>query len=332
MKCRFTLMGVLTLLLHIHSSFACGNEYSYLPSEMPRKNGKPDLNRLLYPKGEVKPYWSIGFSDNVREKYMTLLSELGKKAGVYPESLESKYSSIVATLIKKDEYQLLSDFAWYDLRVNDRKRALALLEQLYQLHPKEYNIVANLGTAYEVNGNNAKALEMIRKAVELNAASHNQSEWIHVRILEQKMSSPPDYKKIIDLGIQDFGKWMADRKDNFPQNPDSLKVQIAYQLHERIAFIPPPDPVVAQLVLDFADIVAKHDGSNEAMPFYEFAANYGGSDIVKIVTDRKKSLTQTREEIEGTFRKAAIVWAVPLLALVVIFFAWLRSIRNRKRA
>jgi hypothetical protein len=127
------------------------------------------------------------------------------------------------------------------------------------------------------------------------------------------------------LGIKDFSAWLNDQKYQFPQSPDSLKKQLAYQLHERISFVGPPDPVVAQLVLDFADIIAKHDGHAAALPFYEYAAVYGKESINAIVSKRKEIIAQTKKEIETTFRRAAIIWAVPLLAFILIFFAWLRS-------
>ena len=57
-------------------------------------------------------------------------------------------------------------------------------------------------------------------------------------------------------------------------SPDSLQVQLAYQLHERISFVGRPDPIVGQLVLDFADLVAKTDGLIQASAFYDYAVSY----------------------------------------------------------
>ena len=47
-------------------------------------------------------------------------------------------------------------------------------------YPNEYVVIANLGTTYELMGNNEKALEYIKKGMKLNPRSHNGSEWIHV--------------------------------------------------------------------------------------------------------------------------------------------------------
>lgn len=332
----FRAMKFLSVLLFSIASFcfgkraiACGSEYFYTPAQMPLLHGKLDLEKLLtaahYPES---PYWWVGFGKNVVATKDSLFKVLAGKANVYPESIEAKYQQIIDVLLKKDEFKLLSDYAWYELRVGNKQRALLLLEQLYTLHPNEYNIVINLGTAYEVNGNNAKALELVRKAVDLNGSAHHKSEWIHIKILEQKLSIPADYKKIINLGITDFAKWIINDQYVFPQAPDSLKVQLAFQLHQRISFTNPPDSIVAQLVLDFADIVAKHDGSVSAIPFYDYAAKYADRSSNETIAERKKILSATKTEIEGTFRRAAIVWAIPLIALVIIFIAWLRSLRK----
>lgn len=312
-------------------AFACGNEFFQTPTQLPRIQGRPDLSRLLSSTDKTfGPYWNTGFGENINAGRDSLLVKLAAKAHLYPESLDDKYDQIIERSLQADQYQLLSDFAWYEVRVGNLKKAITLLEALYKAHPKEYNIVANLGTAYELAGDLPRALEFIKRAVEIDPASHYRSEWIHVNILEQKISSNPDYTRIINLGIKNFADWIADDKYVFSQIPDSLKAQIAYQLHERISFVEAPDPIVAQLVLDFADIVAKQDGTNAALPFYDYAATYGNQQMSAVIANRKQVLSTTKKEIEGTFRRAAIIWAIPLLALVFIFIAWLRSLRKNR--
>ena len=313
-------------------TFACGNEY-FQTIQIPVKNDSLLLSHLLNSPSDFNhPYWWNGFGDNITSTRDSLYSVMANKAGLYPESLDKKYSTIIQKLLIANEFKLLSDYAWYELRVGDKKRSLLLLEELYKQYPNEYNIVANLGTAYEVNGDNNKALELLKKAVEINARSHFNSEWIHIKILEQKIAAQPDFTKIMNLDIKDFAAWLSDHKYQFQQAPDSLKKQLAYQLHERISFINPPDPVIAQLVLDFADIVAKHDGHAAALPFYEYAAVYGTANMNAIVSKRKEIIAQTKKEIETTFRRAAIIWAIPLLAFVLIFVAWLRSRKKNRES
>lgn len=288
--------------------WACLND-SYRTT-IPFNGNKIDLQALLNKKGEVLPYWQHGFKDNLE--------------------LEGRRDSLLGIGLSKLSYQSLSDYAAIILRIGDKGEAVKILEQLYTQHPADYTIVANLGTAYELTGNDSKALELIRKAVAINPNSHYNSEWIHVRILEEKLGAK-QYHRIIDLGITDYAKWIVDKKYVFTRNPDSLKVQIAYQLHERIGFIAPPDDIVGQLILDFADIVAKTETRDEATPFYEQAQHYGTT-LDKTVASRKQAILDEKEEVSGTFRWASLVWALPLLAFFAILFAWMRTIRRNKRA
>ncbi|NII23880.1 tetratricopeptide repeat protein [Pseudoflavitalea sp. X16] len=288
-------------------SWACINEY--YRTEPPFVNNQLDLSAILYSEGHTYPYWKNGFQDDI--------------------VMLQRRDSLLSVGLSKLDYKSLSDYAAFELRIGDRKKAVEILEQLYEQHPNEYNIVANLGTAYEVTGNNEKALALLKKAVQINPQSHYGSEWIHVRILEQKIARK-DYDKIINLGIQDFSQWIIDKQYRFPRDADSLKMQIAYQLHERIAFIPPPDDIVGQLVLDFADIVAKTaESRDKAIPFYEYAEHYGSS-LQKTVAARKQVLKEEKKEVKDTFRWASVVWAIPLLAFGLILAAWLRSIRKHK--
>jgi tetratricopeptide (TPR) repeat protein len=179
-------------------------------------------------------------------------------------------------LKKKIDFKLLSDYAWHIVRAGRAKEALYLLEKLYAQHPNEYNILANLGTTYELTGNNHKALELLKKAVAINPRSHYGSEWIHIAILEQKTAARPDYTKIMNLQTgPDITKWINNKQYKFSQPADSLLKQLAYQLHERIFFVKAPDAIVQQLITDFANIVAKTRSGKEAEPFYKFAATYG---------------------------------------------------------
>ena len=134
-------------LPHAQFVFACGNEY-FQSIQIPVKNDSLLLSHLLIAPSEFsRPYWWNGFADNIVSTRDSLYSAMAKKAGLYPESIESKYAIIVQKLLGSGEYKILSDYAWYELRVGNKKRSLLLLEELYKKYPNEYNIAANLGTA-----------------------------------------------------------------------------------------------------------------------------------------------------------------------------------------
>ncbi|MBO9566178.1 MAG: hypothetical protein J7621_25615 [Niastella sp.] len=306
---RIKLLLIIALLLP-GTLLACINEY--YRAELPLSGGKLDLSVLLYSKEDVLPYWKHYIPDEM----------------VVDNPLAKRKDSLQKIGLNKLDYKSLSDYAAIELRIGDRKKAVEILEKLYTQYPNEYNIVANLGTGYELAGNDAKALELLRKAVAINPRSHYGSEWIHVRILEQKIGAKK-YDQIINLGIKDFSQWIIDKNYVFPQPADSLKIQIAYQLHERIAFIAPPDDIIGQLVLDFADVVAKSESYDAAIPFYEYAGHYSAS-LQKVVEDRKVVLKSEKKEIVKNFRWASVVWALPLIVFFMILFSWLRTIRRQK--
>jgi tetratricopeptide (TPR) repeat protein len=297
---------VAAILLTGSSANACLNEYQR--NEMPLDKDKLNLHLLLHSQEDEMPYWWHGFDG----ASLTRMEELAAKniAGM--------------------NFRERSDYAVAQLKIGDRILALKILQDLYRLHPTEYNIVANLGTAYELNGNKAKALEYLKKAMAINPLSHYGSEWIHIRILEEELAAAPNYKKIINLNTGNFQDWLTDKTYTFPRPADSLKLQIAYQLHERISFIAPPNKIIGQLVTDFGDIVAKTDSLGAALEFYQYALRYD-STLKDSIDVRINGVKTSQKEVRNTFRWATVVWAIPLLALVMIFLAWLRSMRRAKK-
>lgn len=294
------------LLLSPAFSFACANEY--LLTELPMSGNKINLAELLNGNKGSYGYWHHGFFD---------------------PSLNVRKDSLKKVGLDKLDYKGLSDYAVLELKIGDRKKALELMEQLYAKYPQEYNIVANLGTAYEVTGNNEKALELLKKAVAINPRSHHGSEWIHIGILEQKLAGK-EYDQVINLGIKDFPQWLNDKSYVFTRPADSLKIQIAYQLHERIGFIDAPDSVIGQLVLDFADIVAKTETKDTAVAFYDYALKYSPS-LQPAIAARKAFLQEEKKTVQNTFRWASVVWVIPLLSFFLILFAWLKTIRRQRK-
>lgn len=279
MKKIFLFCVALFLITIPQKIFACGNEY-YTP-ELPLAEGKLNLDEILNSKYDlIYPYWSSMRGFNLYTHWDSLYRVIFNSKKVSSKT-KASWHQIEDALTRKVDFRLLSDFAWYELKLYDKSIAVKLLEALYKEHPNEYNVVANLGTAYEVTGNNAKALELLKKAVALNPSSHYGSEWIHIRILEQKLSPNPDYSLIINLGADDIKHWLNNKHYKFPQSPDSLLKQIAYQLHERIFFVLPPDKIVGQLIFDFANIVAKNYGLTEADKFYKYAQVYDAALINK---------------------------------------------------
>lgn len=326
-------LSFILLSFQPYKIFACGNEY-YTP-EMPLQKGKLDLNMLLFSERDMAlSYWSNNIGDNIYAHRDSLYNAIfNNKARKYKVRQKVSWAQIQTAIHNNTSYQLLSDFAWYELKLYNKANAVKLLEYLYSKHPGEYNIVANLGTAYEVTGNNKKALELLSKAVAIHPASHYGSEWIHIRILEQKLAEEPDYSKIINLQITDFNTWLTDKKYQYPQPADSLLKQIAYQLHERTSFIKPPDKIIGYLVFDFANIVAKEYGPWEAKIFYDYAVTYHSSLKNKGSIYAKDSTVSLNNDDDKVVSYSAAnltkFMLIPAAFASIAIFLWM--IRRRKK-
>ena len=162
--------------------------------------------------------------------------------------------------------------------------AIGILERLEKDEPGRYYTAANLGTAYELNGENAKALRWIKEGIRRKKDAHNGSEWLHVKILEAKLAieKDPDWlTKHSVLGLNQTPNEQISRNlsvtDHTGQTYDAsqIKAALIYQLHERLEFIKPPESVVASLLYDLSRILGLTDTAEHSAIIHAFAASYG---------------------------------------------------------
>ena len=183
------------------------------------------------------------------------------------------------------------------------KEAVALLEDLEDKRPGYYFTAANLGTAYELSGENERALKWIKECIKRNKDSHYGTEWLHVKILEAKLGleRDPDWLKKNSVMGADF------RGEGDPQQPKRLATDhlghqktlaeiedaLVYQLHERLEFVKPPDPTVADLLFDLSNVLALTRTSEHANAIHELSLSYNPvQDVLVSVRQADKSGTQ----------------------------------------
>jgi len=180
--------------------------------------------------------------------------------------LEKSLKQLQAKLKTSKDYKVLSDYAVVLLKAGKTAVALDILEQLSLKHPDDYQIAANLGTAYELSGNNEKALEYIKRGIELNPNSHGGSEWVHVKLLEVKLKlakNPAYLDSMTVLNLTDKQKKDVKVRD-----------QLMIQLRERFPFCKGPDPIMASLFIDLGDCYANTASIEFAKAAYEIAKHY----------------------------------------------------------
>lgn len=177
------------------------------------------------------------------------------------------------------DFKARSDYAATLVHRGEAAKAAAILEEIERAKPGEYVVAANLGTAYELSGDNEKALRWIRECLVRNQDSHFGSEWLHVKILEAKIALAKDpawLRSNTVLGV-DFGSGLApERPSRWPGDlaRRNLSSSLEYQLHERMAFVKAPDPVVGDLLVDLGNLAAIEKSVEHAIAVYGLALTY----------------------------------------------------------
>jgi hypothetical protein len=161
------------------------------------------------------------------------------------------------------DFRVKNDLAVALAHTGGAARAVTLLEEIERKKPGLYMTAANLGTAYELAGDNVRALKWIRHGIERNANAHEGTEWLHVRILEAKLALAKDPKSLVEhtvLGfpINDLPE-PVDIRGNRGEKLKSDKIEEAliYQLHERVQFVSRPDSVVGLLLFDLGRLITR---------------------------------------------------------------------------
>jgi tetratricopeptide (TPR) repeat protein len=153
--------------------------------------------------------------------------------------------------------------------------ALTILKRLQQQYPDDYNIAANLGTTYELTGNNELALQFIKKGMQLNPGSHEGSEWVHIKILEAKMqlAKNPDWllkNRVLHTGVNFNSKESEALSEKI--------YDIEYQLEERVPFTPFPDKILGNVFDELGDLLATQESMELAYAMYDFSLKYDPAD------------------------------------------------------
>lgn len=163
-----------------------------------------------------------------------------------------------------------SDLVIAYLYAGKYEEALKLSTTLAVKHPKTYEVVMTHAAALELNGKYDEALAMLKKGIKINPKSHKNSEWIHVKILEDRVAGGTSGSL---LGL-DFGNGSE------PVAPAKVDVkkqleQLHFQLAERIHFIPKEDKQFGSLLNDYAKLLHVNGNKDAAKKYGEMAKEYG---------------------------------------------------------
>ncbi|MDI9312823.1 MAG: tetratricopeptide repeat protein [Limnohabitans sp.] len=175
---------------------------------------------------------------------------------------------------KTKDIAYLSDKGLILILQKQYKQALELYLDIEKTHPNRYSTASNVGTIYELIGENKKALEWINKSIRINPKSHNESEWIHSKILEAKIRGEKFFTSEFILGVN-FGNEKIPFTSLNESEIYKLYKSIYYQLNERTSFIQPKDKIISVLLFELGNIsILKKDFRN-AKAIFEKSKEYG---------------------------------------------------------
>lgn len=225
-----------------------------------------------------------------------------------PHELILHSEEVVKNAQTDPSFDSLNNLAAVLIRHGRLPRAVKLLQLLERKYPGHYETAANIGTAYELMGRNEDALKWILEGIKRNPDDHEGTEWLHVHILKAKLGlipKPAAGRSILNL---DFGNDVMPRRptglpmgnDGKPLSLFAVAHALRYQLIERVAFVAPPDPMVAGLLLDWANLELVAGTLESADALYDVAARYGSTER-RIIAVRKAEAVRIIAKAESSW-------------------------------
>ncbi len=200
------------------------------------------------------------------------------------------------------DFKARNDYAVALVHRGESGKAVRILESIEQEHPGEYIVAANLGTAYELSGDLEKAHQWIGEGIRRGPRSHEGTEWLHLQILDARMAlaKDPDWANSHGVLNLDFGSDPLPRKPTVwpsgARDAEDVIRALTYQLGERLAFVPPPDVLVAGMIADLANLLALYRSVDHAIPVFELALDYQPSNASLVKNRLESSMKIRRQE------------------------------------
>jgi hypothetical protein len=169
------------------------------------------LNAGLYYSGEryaeLPSQWR-GFLLDQRTLRMIAVRPNGS-ATVGP--VRKRYQAEMEKLTKLAQTRKLTadeaaDLGALYLRLGDTARAIEILRIAQKDNPKHFHLAANLGTAWQMQGDPAQAAVCLEQAANLAPAKLRKAEQLHLKLVRLRARQPRDAAELDDLfGIEYLG-------------------------------------------------------------------------------------------------------------------------------
>ena len=196
----------------------------------------------------------------------------------YIENFEKIIKELDSLYLKTKDIAYLSDKGYVLVIQKKYDEALKLYLDIEKIKPNRYSTASNIGTIYELIGNNLKAYQWIQKAIKINPKSHESSEWLHLKILEAKISGDLSKTSSLFLINTSFGNDQQPKTNLSKKQLETLEKSLYYQLNERISFIKKEDSIISILLFDLANIQLLEKNFRDAGIIYIQSIEYGLND------------------------------------------------------
>lgn len=168
----------------------------------------------------------------------------------------------------------LSDKGYVLVVLQRYDEALKLYKHLETISPGRYSTASNLGTIYELIGDNQQAYNWIKRSVQIDPGSHKGSEWLHLNILQAKIKGEAFYTTDFLLKTT-FGPGQEPVSSLSLSYRQQMAQDLYYQLNERMSFIKDEDLIMAVLLSALGNLYWLSHEFGDASETFKLAKRYG---------------------------------------------------------
>ena len=192
---------------------------------------------------------------------------------------KARYQELDAKMSSGGDFKTQNDLAVTLVYLGRYPAALSYFAAIESNVPNQFATAANMGTTYELLGNATEAQRWIRESLRRKTDYHDNSEWIHLKVLEAKRSGINPTSVIgLDFGNRAWPSSPAELPvdaDGKPQTLAQVEDALIFQLHERLQFVRAPDASVASLLFDLGNLLTLRGENEQARDIFARSLKYG---------------------------------------------------------
>lgn len=163
------------------------------------------------------------------------------KAGEDESPARTRYLAEAAKLEKQSRLSAdeKADLGALHIRLGDAAKAVELLRAAQREHPNHFFIAANLGAAWQLQGNLAQAADALREAVRLAPGKLQAAETLHLKLVQARLRRPAGplglddlfgVRYVNDQGVFEPGTLAGAERKKLPDRAAALVQQLALWL------------------------------------------------------------------------------------------------------